>query len=211
MPAVQSSFPDVLKPVPIEDAASESALAEELARIMARKPLRRPPGALDDRRPLAGTLSDADSLYAAAQGVMPGDSEAATSTQASANAVGSAVDAESATALPAWVSARRRRTGRYRAGLVGASLVAVCVVVGIVGGAALTLFARQQDIDALRRVLHMASSTAATPSVRTPQGPVTSEANMTGANMRGSAIPGAAVTAADDGGRIARSAPSGRQ
>lgn len=211
MPAVQSSFPDVLKPVPIEDAASESALAEELARIMARKPLRRPPEALDDRRPLAGTLSDADSLYAAAEGVMPGDSETATSPQAPANAVGSPVDAESSSALPAWVSARRRRSGRHRAGLVGASLVAVSVVVGIVGSAALALFARPQDIDALRRMLNMASSTAATPLLRTPQGPATSEANMTAANMAGPAIAGAAVTAADDGGRIARSAPSGRQ
>lgn len=201
----------------MEDAASESALAEELARIMARKPVRRPPEAVVDRRPRAGTLSDADALYAAAQGMMPGDSESesATSAQATASAVVSAVDAESSSALPAWASAGRRRRGGHRAGMVGASLVAVTVVAAIVGSAALALFARPQDIDALHRMLH-AASTSATPSVRTPHGPVLTGANMAGASttaatMTGPAIPGAAMTAADDGGRFARSALSGRQ
>ncbi len=123
---------------PASDPAREHDLAAELARIMARAPRRGPTPSV---HPASSTSPQTDT---AAEVAEAGEADDALADRA---------EDEPETPPPAW--ARSRRSGRLarNARMVGASLIAVTVVVAIIAGTAVALFGGPRDITALRQLL----------------------------------------------------------
>lgn len=133
------------EPDEIEPGYSESALAEELARIMKRKPVR----AVHDQAEEARSPAAADAT--AGKGIEPSEP----SGRVRAAGPRSEPDTEPVSgppaALPAWATGRKKRAGAHRARMVGASLLAMTVVLAIIGGTAVAMFGNRADVAALSR------------------------------------------------------------
>lgn len=136
------------------DDTREGDLAAELARILARPPRRVASAAVHPDGP--GTQRPAseapDSVGQDDMGAAGEPSEGADIEVAQENG---------ATApLPPWARAGRLRRAASNARMVGASLIAVAVVVAIIGGAAMALFGRPHDVQALKNLFFSTATTA---------------------------------------------------
>lgn len=132
--SVDSSVPDV--------GYSESALAEELARIMKKKPSVAPA-----KRDLEAAKSIRDGQ------IFKSEAEAEPASEP-IGGIGATHSSERLT-MPAWAVRGRRGRGAGVRGvrMVGASLLAVTVVVAIIGTAAAAMFGPPADVGAVKKLL----------------------------------------------------------
>lgn len=130
------------EPDTIEPGYSESALAEELARIMKRKPVRAAREQAEEARSPTAANAAVGEVIELSERAQDGGTRSAAEHDSPLSAT---------VALPAWATGRKRRAGAHRVRMVGASLLAVTVVLAIIGGAAIAMFGNRADVAALSR------------------------------------------------------------
>lgn len=139
---------------PTTDDAREDDLAAELARILSRPPRRAESAAVHPDGPGAQR-----SASAASRSIEPDDIGPAAAPSEGADTEPAEESGETAS-LPPWARGRRLRRATSNARMVGASLIAVAVVVAIIGGVAMTLFGGARDVQALKQMLFSTATTA---------------------------------------------------